>query len=305
MSDLTHVELLWLEKRIENWIRFGHAAEEQILDKRRRILSFAPGSILRSCVGRRTTSAQSSRASTFCGRSRLASAARPCPMYGPAASSCCGCPVGPRSNACCRLSMPSRRSASTRPTPRPIIGTTSTIVCPSTKCRGFTRVRVIRPGCIGGGSRRDWPRDALNDAGGRRVVVSTIAAKPVPRYSGTPPVACRSVFTGCTPPANLPSPSLSRFSRLNLSQHSFEHGRICLQFGLRYPEKRSAQSSRPALGQIFNLPSVTAGCGKRPFFSHGISIKARMASMAGRMARGAARMKLKHKGRKSWHELVL
>ena len=45
MSDLTHVELLWLEKRIENWIRFGHAAEEKILDKRRRILSFAPGSI--------------------------------------------------------------------------------------------------------------------------------------------------------------------------------------------------------------------------------------------------------------------
>ncbi len=45
MSDLTHVELLWLEKRIENWIRFGHAAEEQILDKRRRILSFAPDSI--------------------------------------------------------------------------------------------------------------------------------------------------------------------------------------------------------------------------------------------------------------------
>jgi hypothetical protein len=45
MSDLTHVELLWLEKRIENRIRFGHAVEEKILDKRRRILSFAPGSI--------------------------------------------------------------------------------------------------------------------------------------------------------------------------------------------------------------------------------------------------------------------
>ena len=29
MSDLTHVELLWLEKRIENRIRFGHVAEEQ------------------------------------------------------------------------------------------------------------------------------------------------------------------------------------------------------------------------------------------------------------------------------------
>ena len=45
MSDLTHVELLWLEKRIENWIRFGHHAEEQILDRQRRILSFAPGHI--------------------------------------------------------------------------------------------------------------------------------------------------------------------------------------------------------------------------------------------------------------------
>jgi hypothetical protein len=45
MSDLTHVELLWLEKRIENWIRFGHHTEEQILDRQRRILSFAPGHI--------------------------------------------------------------------------------------------------------------------------------------------------------------------------------------------------------------------------------------------------------------------
>ena len=45
MSNLTHVELLSVEKRIENWIRFGRAAEEQILDRRRRILSFAPDSI--------------------------------------------------------------------------------------------------------------------------------------------------------------------------------------------------------------------------------------------------------------------
>lgn len=45
MSDLTHVELVWLEKRIENWIRFGHPAQEQILDRRRRILSFVPGSL--------------------------------------------------------------------------------------------------------------------------------------------------------------------------------------------------------------------------------------------------------------------
>jgi hypothetical protein len=45
MTDLTHVELLWLEKQIERWIRFGRPADEQILDRRRRILSFTPGSV--------------------------------------------------------------------------------------------------------------------------------------------------------------------------------------------------------------------------------------------------------------------
>jgi hypothetical protein len=43
-DTLTHVELIWLEKRIEQWIRFGRDVAEQILDRRRRILSFAPGS---------------------------------------------------------------------------------------------------------------------------------------------------------------------------------------------------------------------------------------------------------------------
>ena len=44
-DTLTHVELIWLEKRIEHWIRFGHEVAEQILDRRRRILSFAPNSV--------------------------------------------------------------------------------------------------------------------------------------------------------------------------------------------------------------------------------------------------------------------
>jgi len=44
-AALTHVELLWLEKQIERWIRFGRDVEETILDRRRRVLSFAPGSI--------------------------------------------------------------------------------------------------------------------------------------------------------------------------------------------------------------------------------------------------------------------
>src|SRR5713101_5624424 len=44
-DSLTHVELIWLEKRIEHWIRFGRDVAEQILDRRRRILSFAPNSV--------------------------------------------------------------------------------------------------------------------------------------------------------------------------------------------------------------------------------------------------------------------
>jgi hypothetical protein len=42
---LTHVELTWVEKKIEHWIRFGREAHEQILDRRRRIVSFRPGAI--------------------------------------------------------------------------------------------------------------------------------------------------------------------------------------------------------------------------------------------------------------------
>lgn len=44
-DTLTHVELTWIAKRIENSIRFGCVAQEQILDRSRRIVSFAPNSI--------------------------------------------------------------------------------------------------------------------------------------------------------------------------------------------------------------------------------------------------------------------
>lgn len=44
-DTLTHVELIWLEKRIEHWIRFGRDVAEQILDRHQRILSFAPDSV--------------------------------------------------------------------------------------------------------------------------------------------------------------------------------------------------------------------------------------------------------------------
>ena len=44
-SDLTTVETLWHEKRIENRVRFGRLVSEKVLDRNRRVLSFAPGSI--------------------------------------------------------------------------------------------------------------------------------------------------------------------------------------------------------------------------------------------------------------------
>jgi len=44
-AALTHVELIWIENQIEHWIRFGDYVDETILDRRRRVLSFAPGSI--------------------------------------------------------------------------------------------------------------------------------------------------------------------------------------------------------------------------------------------------------------------
>ena len=44
-SALTAVELLWLEKRIENRVRFGRHVAEKVIDRNRRVLSFLPGSI--------------------------------------------------------------------------------------------------------------------------------------------------------------------------------------------------------------------------------------------------------------------
>ena len=42
---LTHVELTWIEGRIEYWIRFGRAVGERIIDRRRRVVSFRPGAV--------------------------------------------------------------------------------------------------------------------------------------------------------------------------------------------------------------------------------------------------------------------
>jgi hypothetical protein len=42
---ITTVELTWVEQSIERWIRFGAPILDQILDRRRRLLSFAANSV--------------------------------------------------------------------------------------------------------------------------------------------------------------------------------------------------------------------------------------------------------------------
>ena len=42
-EPLTNVELIWLEGRVERWIRFGRPMAERIIDRRRRVMSFRPG----------------------------------------------------------------------------------------------------------------------------------------------------------------------------------------------------------------------------------------------------------------------
>lgn len=44
-SHCTEVELYWDEGRLERWIRFGHPVADQVLDRRRRLLFFTPGSL--------------------------------------------------------------------------------------------------------------------------------------------------------------------------------------------------------------------------------------------------------------------
>lgn len=44
-DGMTRVDLTWIEKRIEHWIRFGRVAVNEIVDRRRRIVRFRPGAV--------------------------------------------------------------------------------------------------------------------------------------------------------------------------------------------------------------------------------------------------------------------
>ncbi|MGI9375872.1 MAG: DUF2840 domain-containing protein [Tsuneonella suprasediminis] len=42
---MVQVQLTWLEQRVEHWIRFGREAGGHIIDRRRRVVRFRPGTI--------------------------------------------------------------------------------------------------------------------------------------------------------------------------------------------------------------------------------------------------------------------
>lgn len=44
-SSLTRVGLVFLAGRIERWVRFGKIAAEEVQDRRRRVVMFAPGEV--------------------------------------------------------------------------------------------------------------------------------------------------------------------------------------------------------------------------------------------------------------------
>ncbi len=105
MSDLTQVEILWLEKRIENRIRFGRIVDEKVLDRSRRTLSFAPGSIFAFV---RWTSNDFGTVISRIDILRAVAAGQRCatvPYVRPGGDICCGCQAGSRSSGCCNWSM--------------------------------------------------------------------------------------------------------------------------------------------------------------------------------------------------------
>ena len=101
---LTHVELTWLEKRIEHWIRFGQIAEEKILDRRRRIVSFTPGGVFAFVRWASNDFGTIISASTSSAQLRRENPTRRCHSSVRAATFCCGSPAGQRSIKFCRRS---------------------------------------------------------------------------------------------------------------------------------------------------------------------------------------------------------
>ena len=95
VSDLTTVELLWLEKRIENRVRFGRAVSGKHPGPQSTRPVVRSRQHLRvSSVGRPTTLGRFYPASISCERRRQGRAIRQCRGSGPAVRACCDYPAG-------------------------------------------------------------------------------------------------------------------------------------------------------------------------------------------------------------------
>lgn len=45
-TGMTEIELIWIEKRLEHWIRFGRIAAERIVSRKTRVVSFRPDALI-------------------------------------------------------------------------------------------------------------------------------------------------------------------------------------------------------------------------------------------------------------------
>ena len=150
MSELTHVELLWIKKQVENRIRFGRSVDQHIIDRQWRVVSFETGSIFAFVRW------AGNEYGTTVSRIDILRAVAPGEGYitvpyvhpgGESLLQISGCPGLRR---CCRPLMPSRHSASIRPMPPQSTGGTSTIACLLESGRDHTLKPGTKPGCIGG-----------------------------------------------------------------------------------------------------------------------------------------------------------
>ena len=124
----TLVELTFEKRKVEHWIRFGRKTYEQIIDRRRSVVGFAPSSVfafVRWAKGEHGTVVSRIDIVRAIGRGEPF---RHCPSSAPVAKSCCASIAGPRCSAGLPPSTPWNRSASIRPTPHRSIGGTSTTV---------------------------------------------------------------------------------------------------------------------------------------------------------------------------------
>ncbi|HKX77551.1 MAG TPA: DUF2840 domain-containing protein [Novosphingobium sp.] len=45
-TGMTEIELIWIEKRLEHWIRFGRIASERIVSRKTRVVAFRPDAVV-------------------------------------------------------------------------------------------------------------------------------------------------------------------------------------------------------------------------------------------------------------------